>query len=83
MPASAHTLASGGSACVRALACMCKEGVGGGLIFIELSLCRCCVGIIVGEGAMEMARVGARRRQGEGEGEGEDASPSSPSSSCR
>ena len=29
MPASMHTLADGGSACVHMLTCMCKEGIGG------------------------------------------------------
>ena len=62
MPVSAHTLADGGSACVRALARMCKEGVGGGLVFIELSLCR---------------RVGTVVKEGEGNGDGEGGGASS------
>ena len=44
---------------------MCKEGVGEGLVLIELSLCRRRVGIVVRERerAIEMARAVARHRR--------------------
>ena len=56
---------------------MCKEGVGGGLVFIELSLCRHRIGIVVREreGQWRWREQGCivviveREREGEGEGE--------------
>ena len=76
MPASAHTLADGESACVNALARMCKEVWGGhpGRVVVRerarahpsSSCCRQCV-IASSQGGKARVR---RRRRREGEGEG-------------
>ena len=76
MPASAHTLADGESACVNTLARMCKEVWGGrsgrvgvrerARVHPSSSCCHHCV-IASSQGGKARAR---RRRRREGEGEG-------------